>query len=84
MVMPLSQDGAPRQGQQRAPYRRLSVNVADDVAGAIDEMHTQHGWTITEVIRRAVSILKFIDDEVAHGGRVLVERDGKIREVRFL
>jgi hypothetical protein len=84
MVMRSSGDEAPGEPQQRAQYRRLSVNVADDVAGAIDQMHTQHGWTITEVIRRAVSILKFIDDEVAHGGRVLVERDGKMREVRFL
>ena len=70
--------------QQRTPYRRLSVNVAEDVAGAIDQMGTRHGWTITEVIRRAVSILKFVDDEVSQGGRVLVERNGKVHEVRFL
>jgi hypothetical protein len=70
--------------QQGASYRRLSVNVAEDVAGAIDQMRTRHRWSITEVIRRAVSILKFIDEEEAHGGRVLVERDGKVREVKFL
>jgi hypothetical protein len=70
--------------KEPAPYRRLSVNVADDVAGAIDQMRTRHGWSITEVVRRAISILKFIDDEVRRGGRVLVERDGKTREVTFL
>jgi hypothetical protein len=68
-----------------AGSRRLSVNVADDVADAIGTLRERHGWSITEVIRRAVSALKFIDDEVnKDGGRLLVERDGTIREIRFL
>jgi Ribbon-helix-helix protein, copG family len=80
----MGQTGALRQLDEPAPYRRLSVNVADDVARAIDEIRARRGWSITELIRRAVSILKFIDDEAMHGGKVLVERDGKIREVTFL
>jgi len=68
-----------------AGSRRLSVNVADDVADAIGILRERHGWSITEVIRRAVSALKFIDDEVTKdGGRILVERDGTVREVMFL
>ena len=80
----MGQAGVLGQSGEPAPYRRLSVNVADDVASAIDEMRVRRGWSITEVIRRAVSILKFIDDEAMQGGKVLVERDGKIREVTFL
>ena len=64
--------------------RRLSVNVALDVGQAIDELGKRHGTTITDVIRRAVSTYKFVDDEVAAGGRILVERNGTIREVKFL
>ena len=48
--------------------RRLSVNVALDVGQAIDELGKRHGTTITDVIRRAVSTYKFVDDEVAAGG----------------
>ena len=65
--------------------RRLSVNVADDVADAISMLRERHGWSITEVIRRAISALKFIDDEVnKDGGKILVERGGTVREVNFL
>ena len=64
--------------------RRLSVNVALDVGEAIDELGKRHGTTITDVVRRAVSTYKFVDDEVAAGGRILVERNGTIREVKFL
>ena len=64
--------------------RRLSVNVALDVGEAIDELAKRRGTTITDVIRRAVSTYKFVDDEVAAGGRILVERNGTVREVKFL
>jgi ribbon-helix-helix CopG family protein len=64
--------------------RRLSVNVALDVADAIDHLAKKRGLTITDVIRRAVSTYKFIDDETSGGGKILVERNGKIREVTFL
>src|SRR5689334_15011113 len=46
---------------QPTEWHRLSVNVADDVADAIGTLRDRHGWSITEVVRRAVSALKFID-----------------------
>jgi hypothetical protein len=70
--------------QAQAVARRLSVNVALDVADAIDELAKRHGTTITDVIRRAVSVYKYIDDETAYGAKILVERNGTIREVKFL
>ena len=74
---------APR-SRPAAQGRRLSVNVALDVADAIDELAKRRGLTITDVIRRAVSTYKFIDDETANGGKILVERNGAVREVQFL
>lgn len=65
-------------------WKRLSVNVASDVADAISTMQNKHGWTISDVIRRAVTAYKFIDDETDNGSKILVERDGTIREVRFV
>jgi len=67
-----------------AIVRRLSVNVALDVADAIDVLAKRHGTTVTDVIRRAVSVYKFIDDETVNGGRILVEQDGILREVKLL
>lgn len=64
--------------------RRLSVNVALDVGDAIDELAKRHGTTITDVIRRAISMAKYIDDETSTGGKILVERNGTIREVKFV
>ena len=65
-------------------WKRLSVNVANDVADAISTLHDKHGWTISDVIRRAVSTYKFIDEETEKGAKILIERDGTIREVRFV
>ena len=70
--------------QETTVGRRLSVNVALDVADAIDKLAKRHRTTITDVIRRAVSTYKFIDDEASAGGKILVERNGTIREVKFL
>jgi hypothetical protein len=64
--------------------RRLSVNVALDVAEAIDELARRHQTSITDVIRRAISTYKYIDDEAESGAKILVERDGAVREVKFL
>ncbi len=65
--------------------RRLSVNVAVDVGQAIDVLAERHRITITDVIRRAVSTYKFIDDETTAGAKILVEQpNGTVREVKFL
>ncbi len=68
----------------RPPWRRLSVNVALDVAQAIEALMQRHQVSITEVIRRAISAYKFLDDEIAAGHKVLIERDGNLCEVKFL
>jgi hypothetical protein len=67
-----------------AVARRLNVNVANDVAEAIEELHDKRGWTYSDIIRRAVTAYKFIDDETEKGSKLLVERDGTIREVQFV
>lgn len=46
---------------------RLSVNVNDECARVLREMSERDQMSITEIIRRAVSVYKFITDEVANG-----------------
>jgi len=64
---------------------RLSVNLSDEAADALRSYVKRHGVTVTEAIRRAISILKYVDDVRAEGSRILVaDKDGKnIREVVF-
>ena len=64
--------------------RRLSVNVALDVAAAIEALTGRHDITIGDVVRRAVSAYKYLDDEKVLGRRVFMERNGTYREVKFL
>lgn len=59
---------------------KLSVNINKDTADAIKEMAEARGISITEVIRRAISIAVFIDEEIRAGRRIhTVRADGKKR-----
>ena len=71
-------------GTDVKPWKRLSVNVALDVADAIQALATKNSFSITEVIRRAVSVYKFLDEEASAGNKILVERGDALLEVKFL
>lgn len=59
---------------------KLSVNINKDTADAIKEMAEARGISITEVIRRAISIAVFIDEETRAGRQIhTVRADGKKR-----
>lgn len=51
--------------------KRLSVIVNDDINDALVEMSTRRHTTVTETVRRAVSVLKLIEDEVGMKGKRL-------------
>lgn len=50
---------------------RLNVNVNDETAAALRVLAEGRATTITEVIRRAISLYKFVDDEVLRGDKTL-------------
>lgn len=50
---------------------RLSVNVNDETAEALRALAEKRGTTVTEIIRRAVSVYKFVEDEVGDKGKTL-------------
>lgn len=70
-----------------APLRivRLSVNISDAVAQALTDTALRRGHTLTESIRRAVSLWKFASDEMAKGNRLMIVEgygeDATYREV---
>jgi hypothetical protein len=63
---------------------RLSVNINDETAAAIRTSQTRRQTTATEVLRRAVSVYKFLDDARRRGDEIrLVSGDGTIERVTW-
>jgi predicted transcriptional regulator len=58
---------------------RLNVNINDETAAALKELADRRETTVTEIVRRAVSVYKFIEDEVVDGNKTLklVSREGQ-------
>jgi len=50
---------------------RLSVNINDETASALRSMAERRQTTVTEIVRRAVSVYKFVEDEVVDGDKTL-------------
>lgn len=61
---------------------RLNININDQVADALRQMSKKRRVSVTEIIRRAVSMLFFIEKEVEAGSTLqVVSKDGHIREI---
>jgi metal-responsive CopG/Arc/MetJ family transcriptional regulator len=60
---------------------RVNVNFSESAYRTLQELAERQGKTMSEVIRDAISLVRWFDEVQQSGGRVLVERDGKAREV---
>ena len=61
--------------------KRVNVNFSD---GAYDDLETiaaQQGRSKADVLRDAIALERLFQDTKREGGRLLVERDGEIREI---
>jgi predicted transcriptional regulator len=47
--------------------QRLSVNINDETAAALNQLAQDRQTTVTEVVRRAISVYKFIEDQINDG-----------------
>jgi hypothetical protein len=65
------------------PLTRLSVNMNAETAAALKYMAARQGVSQTEIIRRAVALMKFIDDE-QRLGRKLQTTDSNDHNTREL
>jgi hypothetical protein len=64
-----------------ASGRRLNVQFSESVYRALEELAQRKGTSMAEVLRDAVQLEKWVEDARAEGGRILIERDGNIREL---
>lgn len=62
---------------------RLSVNLNQETADALKEIAADSGVSLTEAVRRAISVYKFVDDEREAGRRVQTvdPKGGAVREL---
>jgi len=64
-------------------YQPVTVSLSDEVVAAIQVMAERDGITVTEVLRRAVSVKKFLDDLTECGTAVLIREPGSRRMKRI-
>lgn len=64
---------------------RLNVNINDDTAEALREMAADEGTTVTEIVRRAVSVYKFFDEARDQNKTIqLVGEDEKVTAIQLV
>lgn len=64
---------------------RLSVNINDETAQALKELATRRGTSVTEIVRRAVAVYKFVEDEVGQGKTLqLVDKNDRVTTVAMV
>jgi hypothetical protein len=61
---------------------RLSINLSLDAAQALRDLTTEKGISITEGVRRAIAVWKFVEDEKSKGNRLAVLEPGRNGEER--
>ncbi len=64
---------------------RLSVNINDEARAFLEEAHVERNITYTDLINRALSVLKFVFDAEKKGNKIFVEnKDGQFESVRWI
>lgn len=60
---------------------RLTVNLNAETAAALNEIAAKRGISLTETVRRAVAVLKFLEDEIQKGHVVQSTDGARTREL---
>jgi len=60
---------------------RFNVDFSDEAVAVLDELARRQKTTKAEVLRRAINLEKWFADTVADGGKLIVEKDGRQREI---
>lgn len=66
------------------PLVRLSVNLTPDVADALKQYASRKGISVTEAVRRAITVLTFVDNAQSRGASLHIEEGGALKEILLL
>lgn len=68
---------------RRSP--RVSISLTGEALAAVEAMATKHGISEGETVRRAIKVLKFLDDEMARGTIFRMQTpDGESERIRLV
>jgi len=82
---PPATDQSPGLKPGKSHFVRLSVNLGSETADIFKELIERKGLSITEGVRRAIAIWKFLEDEKSLGNQIaVVEPDESVRKVILL
>ncbi len=71
--------------KRRDRFVRLSVNLSIETAEIFKSLIERKGLSISEGIRRAIAVWKFLEDEQSRGNQVaVIEPDDTVRKVVLL
>jgi hypothetical protein len=68
--------------ERRTTTRRVNANFSESVYEMLEALAEKKGKSMTDVLRDAIALEKWLLDEQESGSRLLVERpEGSIREL---
>lgn len=66
------------------PLVRLSVNLSPEVADELKGYASRKGVSVTEAVRRAITVLSFVEKAKERGASLHLEEKGVLKEVLIL
>ena len=61
---------------------KLSVNLSEEVVDALRNLASTQGTTMTEVLRKAISTEKFLQDASSRNAKILIEKsDNTVKQL---
>jgi hypothetical protein len=74
-----------KHSQSKGGLVRLSINLSIETAETLKALVDRKGVTITEGIRRAIIVWRFVEDETSRGNQIaVIEKDETVRKVLIL
>lgn len=67
-----------------ANHKRLTINLPQELWEDLAARAEQRGISVTELIRRAVALDAYLNDQASGTDRILVERGDTLRELVFV
>ena len=71
---------ARKKGPHVAATTRLSVNITNETAEALRSLAKEKGTTVTDIVRQATGLLKFIDTELKDSDQILLIKNVRTNE----
>src|SRR5215210_5317159 len=72
---------SPKEGVTVTDKVKTSVNLSEDAVQALKDIASSRGTNMSEVLRHAISLEKFVHEETKDGAKILVEKDNDVRQL---